>query len=73
MTTASDPNPLRIPRAFMSLDEAAKWLGVSTSTIRRRIASGKLRGYRLPGSRLIFVKVAELEAALDVIPAVRTR
>jgi excisionase family DNA binding protein len=49
----------KVPRQFITLDEAAAWLGVSTATVRRRIGRGVLRGYRFPGSRLIFIRVVD--------------
>jgi len=41
---------------------AAPLLGVSTKFIRRRIADGSLKAYRLKGSKLIRIDVADLDA-----------
>lgn len=48
-------------RRYDSIDRAAEYAGVSTKTIRRYIASGRLTGYRI-GPRLIRVDLAELDA-----------
>jgi excisionase family DNA binding protein len=58
--------PLR--RKLVSLESAAEYLDVSIKTIRRRIASGELRAYRLGSSRVIRVDLAELDALLHPIP-----
>jgi len=46
----------------VDIAEAAQQLGTSTKFIRRRIADGTLPAYRLKGSRLIRIRVADLEA-----------
>ena len=51
----------------ISLADAAEYLGVSTKTIRRYIASGRLTGYRT-GPRLLRVDMTELDALLRPIP-----
>jgi excisionase family DNA binding protein len=54
-------------RRFISIATAAEYAGVTTKTIRRWIAAGRLRGYRA-GPRLIRVRVDELDAMLRPIP-----
>jgi len=56
-----------MPR-FMSLQHAAEEYGLSTSTIRRRIADGNLKAYRV-GPRAIRVAAEDLEALARRIPA----
>lgn len=51
----------------ISIAEAADYLGVSTKTIRRYIAAGRLTGYRT-GPRLLRVDKTELDALLRPIP-----
>ncbi len=51
-----------------SITNAAEYLGVSTKTIRRWIADGRLTGYRA-GPKLIRVDLNELDAMLRRIPA----
>jgi excisionase family DNA binding protein len=54
-----------------SLDDAAKRFDVSTKTIRRYIAAGRLTGYRV-GPRLVKVDLAECDRVLlSPIPAVQ--
>jgi excisionase family DNA binding protein len=53
--------------AYLGIPEAATYLDVDHKTIRRLITAGRLPGYRL-GSRIIKVKVADLDAALTPIP-----
>jgi excisionase family DNA binding protein len=55
-------------RRLMSIESAAAYLDCSTKTIRRRIASGDLRAYRLASSRVIRVDLAEVDAMLKPIP-----
>jgi excisionase family DNA binding protein len=54
------------PPAFVSLDEAALLLGVSSRTFRRRVADGSVPAYRVgpPGSR-VRLRVDELLAWLE--------
>lgn len=56
----------RLP-VYVSLEEAADMLSVSTRTIRRRISDGSLPGYRC-GRRYIRVRLDELESTLRRIP-----
>jgi excisionase family DNA binding protein len=55
----------KIARKFITMAEAADWLGVSVDTVRRRIAHGQLEGYQMPGSRLIFLKIADVETLIE--------
>jgi len=57
------------PRKYQPLASEAERLGVSTKTLRRRIAEGRLTGYRLSGSRLIRLDPAEVDALLRPIPS----
>jgi excisionase family DNA binding protein len=54
-------------RRLESLANAADYAGVTTRTMRRYIASGRLIGYRV-GPRLIRIDLDELEAMLRPIP-----
>lgn len=56
-------------RRLDSIPNAAEYLGVSTKTIRRYIAAGRVTGYRT-GPRLIRVDLNELDAMLRPIPTV---
>ncbi|MGB3593294.1 MAG: helix-turn-helix domain-containing protein [Ornithinimicrobium sp.] len=56
-------------RRFESLSEAAERTGLSTYTLRRRIADGRLPAYR-SGSRIIRVDPADVDNLLTRIPAV---
>ena len=53
---------------YLSLDEAADAMSVSTKTIRRWIAAGTLPAYRC-GKRAIRIKLEDLESAPRKIPA----
>lgn len=55
-------------RRLVSIGQAAEYAGVSTKTIRRRIADGTLTGYRL-GSRIIRVDLDAVDGLLRPIPA----
>jgi excisionase family DNA binding protein len=54
------------PPRYGSLAEAAEYLGCNERTVRRYIAAGKLRGYRLGG--LLRVDLNEVDAAMAPIP-----
>lgn len=54
---------------FISQQNAAARWDVSVDVIRRLIASGKLRGYRL-NNRIIRVNVEEVDACFRQIPTV---
>jgi excisionase family DNA binding protein len=50
-------------RAYVSIADAADYLGVTTRTIRQMISDGRLRGYR-SGSRLVRLRPDEIDAAM---------
>ncbi len=54
--------------SYEKIADAAKRTGVSTKTIRRRIADGTLTGYRF-GPHLIRLDPAEVDALLRPIPS----
>ena len=56
-------------RQFESLSEAAERTGLSTYTLRRRIADGRLPAYR-SGSRIIRVDPDDVDNLLTRIPTV---
>lgn len=56
-------------RQFESLSEAAERTGLSTYTLRRRIAQGRLPAYR-SGPRIIRVDPADVDNLLTRIPTV---
>lgn len=53
-------------RRLISISAAAAELGVCDRTIRRYLASGRLKGYRV-GGRMIRVDAAQLDMALSPI------
>lgn len=59
----------RMVREFTNQTGAAEYLGVTDRTIRNMIADGRLPGYKLGGSRAIRIRIADLEAVLQPIPA----
>lgn len=54
-------------RRFVSISDAAEYAACNPKTIRRRIADGALKGYRM-GPRLVRVDLNELDAMLRPIP-----
>lgn len=54
-------------RELETLAAAAERCGVSSQTIRRRIAEGQITGYRF-GPRLLRVDPAEVDAAFRPLP-----
>ena len=58
-----------IAKKNLTLKQAAEWYGVSERTLRRRIAEGQLKAYRV-GPRSIRVRAEDLEAlALPIATA----
>jgi excisionase family DNA binding protein len=53
---------------WVSLEVAANHVGVTRKTLRRRVAEGELPAYRMAGSRLIRVNIADVEALFRRIP-----
>ena len=51
----------------VDIKTAAKMHGVSTKFIRRRIADGSLKAYRLKGSRVIRIDVVDLDALKEPV------
>jgi excisionase family DNA binding protein len=49
---------------FISIAEAAKYLGVSERTVRNMLYDGRLRGHRL-GGRVVRLKLSEIDTALE--------
>ena len=54
-------------KELFSVQEAAEFLGISESTIRRYISGGQLLAYRLNNDRLIRIKRQDLEKLLSPI------
>lgn len=54
-------------RRWASLDDASAYVGVSTKTIRRRIADGLIPGHKI-GPRLLRVDLDDVDAAFRTIP-----
>lgn len=48
---------------YVTILQAAEYLGVTDRTVRQMISDGRLRGYRA-GNRLIRLKVDEIDAAM---------
>jgi excisionase family DNA binding protein len=57
-------------RHWITLQDAAEHLSVSTRTIRRLISSGQLPGYRIggPRGRLLRVELADVDGLVRRIP-----
>ena len=58
-------------RRWGSIDRAALNAGVSTRTIRRRIADGSISGYRF-GPRVIRVDLDEVESLFTRMPTAKS-
>lgn len=54
----------RAGRAYISINEAAEYLGVTSRTIRSMVADGRLRAYR-SGQRLVRLRIEEIDAAMQ--------
>ena len=56
-------------RRVTTIDGAAEFLGCTDRTIRKYIASGRLRAYRVADTRNVRIDVADVEALLVPIAA----
>ena len=63
------PTPTRV---WMTPDEASAHLGITTKTLRARVAAGDVPAYRF-GPRLVRFDLADLDALGTRIPAARAR
>lgn len=52
---------------YMSLDAAAEYLGWHRNTVRKFIAQGRIKGYRI-ANKSVRVKRADIEALIQEIP-----
>jgi excisionase family DNA binding protein len=66
MSTAAK-TPSQSVRRLESIPNAASYVGVSTKTVRRWIAAGRVTGYRA-GPRLIRIDLNEVDAMLRPLP-----
>ena len=58
----------RVLPVYLSIEEAADVMSLSTKTIRRRISDGSIPAYRC-GRRNIRIRLDELEAAFRKLPS----
>ena len=68
MTTPRTPRVVQ--QQWISLREAALIYGVSTYTLRRRIASGDLPAVKL-GYKIIRVRIEDLNKLFPILPTTR--
>lgn len=55
----------RTQQTHVTIKETARRLDMSQQTVRRLIADGKLPAYRVPGTRVIRVRTADLEGLFE--------
>ena len=53
-----------LPARYVTIVQAAEYIGVTDRTIRQMIADGRLTGYR-SGSRLVRLRIDEIDAAMQ--------
>jgi excisionase family DNA binding protein len=56
-------------RPYLTIRETAAHLALSTRTIHRYIAAGKLKAYRVAGEKVIRIKRQDVEALLQPVGA----
>jgi excisionase family DNA binding protein len=61
--------PMDAPRPYLTIRETAALLALSTRTIHRYIAEGKLKAYRVVGEKVIRIKREDVEALLEPVDA----
>jgi excisionase family DNA binding protein len=52
-------------RRWASVAEAAHYAGMSTRTIRQRVADGDLPAYKPVGSRLVKIDLSDVDAMIE--------
>lgn len=68
MSTKKRPSPTS--RRYVSIQDAAAYLGLTDGGVRKFISEGRLTGYRL-GKRAIRVDLNEVEDLLQPIPTAK--
>jgi excisionase family DNA binding protein len=71
MSTSLTKKPIAKKPRLIALGLGAERLGVNERTLRRYIAAGLIRGYKV-GPRLVRVDLDELEALPALIPSAGT-
>ena len=56
-------------RPYLTIRETAVLLALSTRTIHRYIAEGKLKAYRVAGEKVIRIKREDVDALLEPVGA----
>ncbi|MFN8194207.1 MAG: helix-turn-helix domain-containing protein [Nocardioidaceae bacterium] len=64
--------PRAAARRWLSQQEAAEYLGVTTRTIRNYVSRGTLAAHRPRGSRVVRIDVADLDEFMVRIPAAQS-
>lgn len=54
----------RISHSYVTVAEAARYIGVTPQTVYNMINDGRLRPYRL-GERVLRLRLAEVDAAME--------
>lgn len=63
--------PVELPDDLVRIRDAAERRNVNTKTLRRRIADGELRAWRMGGKGELFVSLSEADACLfHAVPTV---
>jgi excisionase family DNA binding protein len=57
------------PRPYLTIRGTAALLALSTRTIHRHIAEGKLKVYRVAGEKVVRIKREDVEALLEPVHA----
>lgn len=65
---AKSPAAASPPRRYITLEDAAERLSCSPLTVRRRIAAGDLRGFKMGRTKSIRVLAEDVDAMMRPIP-----
>ena len=55
------------PKYISGYANAAKYTGLGERTLRRAVANGQIKAYKIPGIRAIMFKPADLDKALKPV------
>lgn len=54
---------------YMTVEQVAEYLQISVTSVRRFKRQGKIKGYRIPGTRLMRYRRNEIERVMEKVRA----
>lgn len=70
-TLVTKPNPTPAVPCWMTLKDAARHIGTSMDTLRRRISDGQLPAYYVGRSHMVRLRLDDVDALMRPVVTVR--